>query len=148
MPKIARTAKIAEVLGGSKTLRTNPSTGRQWHEVIRAGMPMAAVEALKKAVALPDAELAELLGVSLKTLSRARRAGTRLDPVISDRVFRLSRLIALASEVLEHRAAALSWLKRPQAGLGGKVPLQLLTTEAGAALVEQLLLRMEHGVYA
>lgn len=38
--------------------------------------------------------------------------------------------------------------RSPQVGLGGEEPLQLLRTEAGAALVEQLLLRMEHGVYA
>jgi putative toxin-antitoxin system antitoxin component (TIGR02293 family) len=111
-------------------------------------MPMAAVAALKRTTGLPDAELAALIGISLKTLSRARSAGARLDPVTSDRLFRVSKIVALAIEVLEGRQAALSWLTRPQLGLGGQVPLRLLTTEAGTGLVEQLLTRMEHGVYA
>jgi len=139
---------IAAVLGGRRTLSRAPSTGRQWHETIRRGMPMAAVAALKRTTGLPDAELADLIGISLKTLSRARSAGARLDPVTSDRLFRISKIVALAIEVLENPQAALAWLTRPQVGLGGQVPLQLLTTEAGTGLVEQLLTRMEHGVYA
>lgn len=44
--------------------------------------------------------------------------------------------------------AALHWLKRPQIGLGSKVPLALLATDPGRDQVEKLLLRIEHGVYS
>jgi hypothetical protein len=75
---------------------------------------------------VPDSLLAEPLGVSEKTLSRARAGKGRLDPVTSDRLFRVARIVTLAIEVLASEAAALHWLKRPQIGLGGKVPLSLL----------------------
>ena len=50
--------------------------------------------------------------------------------------------------MLEDEAAALHWLKRPQIGLGGRVPLTMLTTDPGRDQVEKLLLRIEHGVYS
>jgi putative toxin-antitoxin system antitoxin component (TIGR02293 family) len=56
--------------------------------------------------------------------------------------------LALAIEVLESEAAALHWLKRPQIGLGGRVPLALLSTDPGRDQVEKLLLRIEHSVYS
>ncbi|MCK6431207.1 MAG: DUF2384 domain-containing protein [Burkholderiaceae bacterium] len=110
-------------------------------------MPARSAEALKASIAVPDALLAQLLGISEKTLSRVRAGEGRLDPVVSDRVFRVARIVALATDVLETEEAALHWLKRPQIGLGGRIPLALLTTDAGRAQVEKLLLCIEHGVY-
>ena len=111
-------------------------------------MPVESAEAFKRRIAIGDDVLAALLGVSEKTLSRARAANARLDPVASDRLFRVARIGALAIEVLEGEAQATHWLKRPQIGLGGSAPLALLTTDVGCAEVEKLLLRIEHGVYS
>ncbi len=41
----------------------------------------------------------------------------------------------------------MTWLRRPQPGLGGNVPLDLLVTQAGADEVETLLRRIDFGVY-
>ncbi|MGH9639960.1 MAG: antitoxin Xre/MbcA/ParS toxin-binding domain-containing protein [Bryobacteraceae bacterium] len=43
---------------------------------------------------------------------------------------------------------AQEWLCTPQAKLGGRAPLQMLNTEAGALAVEDILLGIEHGVFA
>jgi putative toxin-antitoxin system antitoxin component (TIGR02293 family) len=139
---------IANVLGGKQTLRTEPRTAADWQAVVSKGVPIGSAEALKRRIDIGDDVLARLLGVSEKTLSRARAANARLDPVVSDRLFRVARIGALAIEVLEGEAQAMHWLKRPQIGLGGSTPLSLLTTDVGSAEVEKLLLRIEHGVYA
>lgn len=141
-------AEIADVLGGRRALRARPRTAADWRDIVSRGVPVGSAEALKRWIAVGDEVLAELLGVSQKTLSRARSANARLDPVTSDRLFRVARLGALAIEVLEDEGRALNWLKRPQIGLGGRTPLSLLTTDAGCTEVEKLLLRIEHGVYA
>jgi putative toxin-antitoxin system antitoxin component (TIGR02293 family) len=60
----------------------------------------------------------------------------------------VARIFALAEEVLEDRTQAGEWLASPQAGLGGRVPLELLETEAGTRAVEDELLRIEHGFVA
>lgn len=119
----------------------------QWHERILDGLPVAAVENLKTAAAMTDTEIARLLGIGEATLRRARASGGVLDSSTSDRLFRLSKVIAIALEVLESELNAMSWLRRPQAGLGGQVPLDLLVTQAGTDEVETLLRRIDYGVY-
>lgn len=61
---------------------------------------------------------------------------------------RVARLHALAERVLEDAAVARGWLRAEQPGLGGRVPLALIRTEAGAREVEDLLGRIEHGVFS
>ncbi|MDX1984834.1 MAG: antitoxin Xre-like helix-turn-helix domain-containing protein [Bryobacteraceae bacterium] len=139
---------LMSLLGGPAILGTRPDSSGDWHSLIRHGVPVESAQALKKSLDLSDPVLAELLGVSEKTLSRARHSGADLDPTASDRLFRVARVAALAYEVLESQPAALNWLKRPQVGLGNQVPVSLLTTSAGTEEVERLLLRIEHGVYS
>lgn len=54
----------------------------------------------------------------------------------------------LAALVLGSKAAAAEWLAKPQLGLDGQRPRDLLTTAPGAQLVMDLLLRMETGTYS
>jgi putative toxin-antitoxin system antitoxin component (TIGR02293 family) len=139
---------VMAVLGGQRALRTKPLTFGDWHRVITHGVPVRSADALKDSLAVSDVVLAALLGVSDKTLTRARQANANLDSTTSDRLFRVAKIVALARDVLEGESAAADWLKRPQFGLGGEKPVDLLTTAAGAQEVEQLLLRMEYGVYS
>ena len=39
------------------------------------------------------------------------------------------------------------WLRAPKLALGGKTPLDLASTETGARQVEDLIGRLEHGVF-
>lgn len=139
---------IERMFGGKATFKVPARTSGEWHALLENGLPRRALECFKHATALSDAQLAGLVGISGKTLQRARGTRKRLDAVTSDRLFRTARLVALAGTVLESRERGLAWLGRPQIGLGGKVPFALMTTDAGSEQVEQLLLRMEHGVYA
>jgi putative toxin-antitoxin system antitoxin component (TIGR02293 family) len=53
-----------------------------------------------------------------------------------------------AVEVLESVEGARRWLNAPQVGLGGAVPLEYAESELGAREVEDLLGRIEYGVYS
>ncbi|SRR5688572_24759615 len=119
-----------------------------WHAKVLEGLPWAAIESVKARAELTDAEVSRLLGISEATLRRGRVAAGRLDAATGDRLYRLSKVLALAISVLEGEEPALSWMRRGQPGLGGQVPLDLLVTQAGADEVEALLGRLEHGVYA
>ncbi len=59
---------------------------------------------------------------------------------------RFARILALAKDVFEDEDRAIEWLRRPQFGLGDRIPFDLIYTEAGTSEVESLLLRIEHGV--
>lgn len=135
---------LSELLTGRRNAVREPT---QWHERILKGLPVAAVEEVKGRAALTDAEMARLLGVGDATLRRARASGAALDPATSDRLYRLSKVIAVALEVLGSEVNAISWLRRAQPGLGGEVPLDRLVTQAGADEVETLLRRIDYGVY-
>ena len=113
---------------------------------IHDGLPVAAAFAFKEKLGLTNAALAELLGVTSRTLARWDGRG-RLDPVAGDRLDRATRLLAMAVSVLEEEAAAVRWLRTSQRALGGGVPIELASTDIGTRAVEALLGRMEHGVY-
>ena len=58
---------------------------------------------------------------------------------------RLAQVEALAVEVFEDRAAAISWFSSPNIALGGKSPHSLCSTDLGATQVRRLLRCIEHG---
>ena len=91
----------------------------RWHERILTGLDFGAVDKIKSHAALTDLELARLLGMGAATLRRARAARTKLDATTSDRLYRLSKIVAVAEEALETPANAMQWLRRPQPALGG-----------------------------
>ena len=119
---------------------------REVAEAIGRGLPVALALELKAGLALSNAQLAVLLGMSARTLARLDPAG-HLDAVAGDRVHRAHRIVGLAVAVLEDPQAAVRWLKTPQRALNDALPLDLLATDVGCRAVETLLGRMEHGVY-
>jgi putative toxin-antitoxin system antitoxin component (TIGR02293 family) len=136
---------VAEILGGRHGVRE--PTAAEWHSRIGEGLPVKAVDAVKKCAALNDTEMCRLLGIGEATLRRARASGMPLDSSTSDRLYRFSKVLAHAIDVLESAPAAMSWLRRAQVGLAGAVPLGLLVTQAGADEVDTLLGRIEFSVY-
>lgn len=116
-------------------------------EIIQSGLPVGELEALRESLDLPMEKLAPRLGLSKATLHRRKTSG-KLDPGESDRVVRFARLVGKAVEVLESRDNARKWLTSPQVGLGGAVPIDYAMTEVGAREVEDLLGRIEYGVYS
>ena len=115
------------------------------HQAVMNGIATKAADRFKEELLLTDKDLAGALGTSESTLSRLRKSRHKLDPVSSDRLIRHVKLFELASEVFESKDMAISWLKRPQYGLGNQVPLELMKSEEGARSVENLLMRIEHG---
>ena len=142
--KFTYTSRLAELLAER---RDEVREVGQWHERILEGLSFDAVERVKARASLTDVEVARLLGIGEATLRRARASGGALDPFTSDRLYRLSKAIAVAEEVLESTDNAMTWMRRPQPALGGQAPLDLLVTQAGADQVETLLRRIDYGVY-
>jgi putative toxin-antitoxin system antitoxin component (TIGR02293 family) len=145
-PVTARTT--IGLLGGARLLGVSPKSAVQWVTMINAGLPVRSADALQRAIAVPDAVLAQLLGISEMSLGRLRGGQGRLDLVLSGRLLRVARIVALAIQMLESERDALRWLMHPRFELGSRAPLALMKTDAGRHLVERLLLRAEHRVCA
>ena len=122
-------------------------TPAQIIQTLKLGLPVQELDDLRSSLDVSMERLVPMLGISKATLHRRMAAG-RLDPAESDRVVRFARLMGRAVMVMESVEGARRWLSSPQIGLGGAVPLEYAETEVGAREVENLLGRIEYGVYA
>jgi putative toxin-antitoxin system antitoxin component (TIGR02293 family) len=136
------TETVCEILG----LRRKTSNRLDLGDDIVRGLNASAIERVKLLLALGDVQVSSALGISAKTMGRLRKARRRLPAPVGDRLYRLAHIFALAREVLEDATLAREWVRTPQVGLNNRTPLEVMTTEVGAREVEDLLLRIEHGV--
>jgi putative toxin-antitoxin system antitoxin component (TIGR02293 family) len=111
---------------------------------VRRGLPVRAFAILREAINVPTERLARLVHIPVRTL--ARRQVFKVDE--SERIVRIGRLFQRATEVLGGEEEARRWLLQPQKALGNLVPLEYADTEPGAREVEDLLGRLEHGVFS
>jgi putative toxin-antitoxin system antitoxin component (TIGR02293 family) len=116
-------------------------------EFIEEGLPIRELDDLQSTLNVDMEKLTSMLGISKATLHR-RKAEGRLEPAESDRVLRFARLMGKAITVLGGIDEARHWLNSSQLGLGGAIPLDYAETELGAREVENLLGRIEYGVYS
>ncbi len=133
------------------TLEKKMATGKGMHPTelihrIQKGLRFSELKTLQDSIDLPFEQLAAKLCISRSTLQRRKAAG-RLSPDESDKVIRFSRLLRHATRIFGDVERARAWLKHPQIGLGGAIPLDYASTETGAREVENLLGRIEYSVY-
>jgi len=115
---------------------------------IEKGFPFKTFVRLQQVMDVPDRALARIVKIPVRTLARRKDQG-RLTPGESERVLRTARIVRKAIELFEEdKEAALRWVFSPVRALDGKSPLDFATTEVGARAVEQLINRLEHGVYS
>ena len=149
-------ANIAKPLRGGATPATRilglplpAADPLELHSALRAGLPTKAISALKTQTQLSDADLAEALQISDRTFTRLKGTrAQRLAPDLSDRLYAVATLYALAEQVLGDRDTALEWMNAPQFGLAEGTPRSLLSTEPGRQQERALLQRIEHGFLA
>src|SRR6266567_9220160 len=137
-----RTAAVEKQMSSSKAKHPTELIRK-----IQKGLRFSELETLQNTLDLPFEQLAAKLSMSRSTLQR-RKATGRLSPDESDKVIRFARLLEHATDVFGDIEKARAWLKHPQYGLGGAVPLDYAETEIGAREVDNLLGRIDYGVYS
>jgi putative toxin-antitoxin system antitoxin component (TIGR02293 family) len=135
-------ARILDLLGAGK------GRGSDLVEMTRRGIASTTAKQVLSDFGLNPEQTTVILGTSPRTLARRVQKNQSLDPVESDRLVRFLRVAAHAEEVLEDRDRALLWLKASNRALGGAVPLDLLDTDAGTELVDEVLHRIDYGLYS
>jgi putative toxin-antitoxin system antitoxin component (TIGR02293 family) len=96
---------------------------------------------------LTDEEIYSLV-IPRRTLTHRRARREALSRDESDRAVRIVRIAALGERVFDDRERFWRWLRIAKRQFGGRSPLQLVATEAGARLVEELLYRIDEGMAA
>jgi len=130
------------------TVVSRPATFAALAKAVQVGLPVQRLDQFQLRSGLPASSLARVLRLPPRTLARRRKAG-RLAPPESDRLLRITQLFERATTLFDHdTASAAAWFLAPCRALGGATPLAVSETEVGAAHVEQLLGRLEHGVFS
>jgi putative toxin-antitoxin system antitoxin component (TIGR02293 family) len=107
-----------------------------------SGLAFREFEALRRQLDLSLDELTVRLGLSPATVKERKAAG-RLTSDESGKVVSFARLLGHAVHLFGGLDEARRWLKTPQRGLHGAVPLDYAKTDLGAREVENLLSQLD-----
>jgi putative toxin-antitoxin system antitoxin component (TIGR02293 family) len=123
------------------------NSGELIHQVGR-GFSFHALLAFESRSRISLADIASIISIPPRTLAR-RKASGRLTPDESEKLLRLSSVFEDALDLFEGDAeSARQWLTTPKKALENQTPLAYSRTELGAREVENLLGRLEHGVFS
>ena len=136
----------AVFLGGVAGIGREVHSDADLADAVAAGFDVKAIDALKQS-GVTDAEVGSLI-IKARTLSHRRANGGRLTVDESDRAARVARGLVLAERTFANRAKASRWLHRNLGALGGRTPMELIRTDAGARVVENLLAGISWGAAA
>lgn len=144
-----RTAHSSVMLSADTTVRLSPEQTNAFDIIAqsRVGMAHPEVRQLATLLDLTIRELAVLLSMNERTMARRLVAGS-LNKVESERLLLLKGLAQHGLRVFEDQGKYNRWLRRPLEILDGQSPLQMLDTATGFQVVDQILGRIEYGVYS
>ena len=120
----------------------------QMARTVKTGFSYSRLARFQRATRLSWESISSLVGIPKRTIARRQSEG-KLQPDESDRLFRASALFEKAIDLFEGDVpGAVRWLQTPQEALGNQTPLELASTDVGAREVENLILRLEQGVFS
>jgi putative toxin-antitoxin system antitoxin component (TIGR02293 family) len=144
------TGRIEEFLGPlPRAGRGRRACTSDLHRIVDEGLPAAVIAQLEKSLQLSATESARILAVSRSSRKRLKQAPRkRLDVAASDRIMRVASTIADAADVFGDTEKAVGWFKTQSIALGGRTPLELMTSDPGTRLVREELDRIRYGHWA
>jgi putative toxin-antitoxin system antitoxin component (TIGR02293 family) len=116
--------------------------------LVKQGLPYSTFKTMEGKLHITQNQLADFLSIPNTTLARRRRE-KRLNTEESDRLIRYARMLTLARDMMEgDEEAANRWLTDRHLLLNDESPLEHAVTEVGARDVEDLITRVQFGVYS
>jgi putative toxin-antitoxin system antitoxin component (TIGR02293 family) len=125
---------------------SEPSSEFQVASLAEEGLPTVVVKTLI-GHGLSTSEVYSIV-IPLRTLKHRKSRHERLSREESDRAIRAARVLAKAQSVMGSREAALDWMRETKQRFHGRTPFQMLQTEAGGRLVEEMLIQIDEGIFA
>ena len=116
-------------------------------ETVESGVPVATMTSFVAASGLQLRDIYDIV-IPARTLKHRR---SRKEPLTADESDKLARLIRIydhAVRVLGNQEKALYWLNKPLKRFAARTPLQMLRTEVGARMVEEVLGQIDYGMFA
>ncbi len=114
---------------------------------VEAGIPLATVGAFAAASGVEFADIYDTV-IPARTLKHRRARHEPLSRDESDKLARLVRIFEQAAAVLGDAPRANAWLHAPKRRFADRTPMQMLRTEVGGRMVEDMLGQIESGFFA
>ena len=115
---------------------------------VEEGLPVVEVVEFGKKAGFTTEELARLIHIPPRTYARRVASRGRLKITEGERAVRLMRLFDRAKQVFGTDENTRSWFNAKILALGRKTPLEFAQTEPGAREVENIIGRIEDGVFS
>ena len=133
----------------AKARRTKPFTATLRLDLSRveAGVPTATMSDFATSSGLALKDLYDVV-IPARTLKHRRARREPLSRDESDKLARLVRVFDHAVRVFTEMARAREWLNKPKRRFDNRSPLEMLRTEVGGRLVEEMLFQIEYGMFA
>ncbi|MCH7763976.1 MAG: DUF2384 domain-containing protein [Candidatus Marinimicrobia bacterium] len=139
--------KLIEVFG-KNYVRTKVESPYDFIHIASRGISAIVVKNFRHYFNLSQYSTAQMLNVSEPTLYRWVKANKDLDRNFSIKLFEIADLFLYGSEVFGNKNNFFKWLNLPNAALGGMEPQELVEIPGGVSKVNDILGRIEHGVYS
>jgi putative toxin-antitoxin system antitoxin component (TIGR02293 family) len=140
------TESIPWVENMGQWLGTQPGSEFDLARLAEDGLPVAVVRVMTEN-GLTSKEVYSLV-IPERTLKHRKSRKERLSREESDKAIRTARLLARAQSIFGSQEKALLWMRQPKQRFGGRTPLDLLSTEAGGRLAEEMLIQIDEGMFA
>ncbi|WP_440216450.1 antitoxin Xre-like helix-turn-helix domain-containing protein [Chromobacterium piscinae] len=114
-------------------------------QMIRQGLPAAAIPAVSQEFGIPIEHLCLVLGLSPQRASHRISQQRLLDSPTSEKLLRIMRIARTAESILGNKKLAGAWLQQHNITLNAS-PLSLMDTELGGGLARRVLTSIEHGL--
>ena len=114
---------------------------------IESGVPTATMSDFAAASGLALKDLYEVV-IPARTLKHRRARREPLSRDESDKLARLVRIFDHTVRVFSDAPRARAWLNKPKRRFNNRTPLEMLLTETGGRMVEEMLVQIEYGMFA
>lgn len=142
------TNTLIALLGGKASVKKPVLSGFDLIALSNEGVTRKAIESLAQYIGVSQKTFAEnILNISVKTVER-KKPTDKLDKKISSHIIEVAKVIQHARKVFEDNDKVVSWFNKPNRALNQKQPADLLDTFTGLQMVDDILGRIEEGVYS
>jgi len=139
--------ELTKFMGGTSVVGS-PQSEFEFIKILRLGLPSKVIQCVVKSSAISEEVICKSLRIAKRTAARRKASAARLKAAESELIFRFSRVLVTATDILGDRDKARQWLLSENRALNGERPIDLLDTGIGFEDVMDVLHRIEFGVYS
>lgn len=141
-------SSVLHWLGGKRVINNPIRSDFDFVMAGTNGIPKSSVDELAGYLGVSRKSMAEdILDLSVKTLER-KSPSDKLDKRTSSHALEIAKVMKHAYDVFEDEDKVKRWINKENKSLNGMKPVQLFDTLTGLMMVNDILGRIEEGVYS